>query len=163
MILRGAGIFYELNEKVIRMEQEGRHIMRLDIGEPDLPVDEHIAEAAKKEIEKGNIRYGSAAGEPYLRDSITEFLDMERDNVIITPGSKFAIYALMKSITGNGYVMLFSPSWPTYKLMAEDVRLMTRDIDMNNGWDIDMNVVNENMDDVRLIILNDPNNPTVAR
>jgi len=154
-------IFYELNEKALKLEKEGKNIIRLNIGEPDYRVDKSIIKAAIKRLNEGNVKYGSAAGEYYLREKIACMLNTDTQDIVITPGSKFAIYSIMKNLLNKGdRIMVFAPCWPTYKLIAGDLGIKVCKLEMNEKWDIDTAILNEHMNNIKMIVVINPNNPT---
>ena len=60
-------VLYEINEKAIRLENEGKKIIRLNLGDPDLATPNEIIEAAYAAMKAGKTKYSSAYGESKLR------------------------------------------------------------------------------------------------
>src|SRR5204862_1674344 len=65
----------------------------LNLGDPDLQTPPEIIEAAYQAMKAGKTKYSSAYGEPKLRQKIAEMHGVKIENVIITPGSKWGVFA----------------------------------------------------------------------
>ena len=82
--------------------------VRLDMGEPDFPTPVHIQEAALKAMRDNRTHYGSAYGEPALREAVCASLKrdygVERspENVLITSGGIEAIHVVSATYLNPG-------------------------------------------------------------
>jgi aspartate/methionine/tyrosine aminotransferase len=88
-------MLYEINEKALKLESEGKKIIRLNMGDPDLATPPEIVEAAYASMKAGRTKYSSSYGELNLRQKIAELHGVKTENVVITPGSKWAIFSTM--------------------------------------------------------------------
>jgi Aspartate/tyrosine/aromatic aminotransferase len=88
-------MLYEINEKALKLESEGKRIIRLNLGDPDMATPPEIVEAAYASMKAGKTKYSSSYGELRLRQKIAEVHGVKVENVVITPGSKWAIFATM--------------------------------------------------------------------
>ena len=79
----------ELLTRARQLEAEGRDIIHMEVGEPDFPTPEPIAEAAIAAIQRGKTLYTQALGLPELRAAIADFY-RERYGVVV-PASRIAI------------------------------------------------------------------------
>jgi aspartate/methionine/tyrosine aminotransferase len=79
----------ELLTRARQLEAEGRDIIHMEVGEPDFPTPEPIAEAAIAAIRNGKTLYTQALGLPELRAAISAFY-RERYGVAVSP-SRIAI------------------------------------------------------------------------
>ncbi|MFN4325782.1 MAG: pyridoxal phosphate-dependent aminotransferase [Azonexus sp.] len=79
----------ELLTRARQLEAEGRDIIHMEVGEPDFPTPEPIAEAAIAAIRRGQTLYTQALGLPELRAAIAGFY-RERYGVVV-PASRIAI------------------------------------------------------------------------
>jgi Aspartate/tyrosine/aromatic aminotransferase len=95
-------VLYEINEKAIKLENQGKKIVKLNLGDPDLETPREIIEAAYEAMKKGKTKYSSAYGEKSLREKIAEYHGVSADNVVITPGSKWGVFAAMYLLLKNG-------------------------------------------------------------
>jgi aspartate aminotransferase len=157
-------VLYEINEKAIRLESEGKKIIRLNLGDPDLATPNEIIEAAYASMKAGKTKYSSSYGEGTLRQKLAEFHGVKAENVVVTPGSKWGVFATMYlMMKGGGNVIIPTPYWTAYDLIAKSLGAETKLLktEMEDGWKIDLETLEGLIDkNTRMIILNNPNNPT---
>ena len=157
-------MLYEISEKAIQLENEGKKIIKFNLGDPDQPTPHEIIEAAFEAMKQGKTKYSSSAGERKLREELASIHNVSADNVVITAGSKWAIFSIMfLFLKKGGNVVIPSPHWTSYELTAKslgaEIRFLKTDIDSN--WKIDVEKLRDLIDQkTRLVILNNPNNPT---
>jgi aspartate aminotransferase len=83
---------------------------------------------------------------------------------VITPGSKWGVFATMYLLLkGGGNVVVPTPYWTAYGLTAKtldaETRLLKTEFDAK--WRVDLEAFKRLLDgNTRMIILNNPNNPT---
>lgn len=157
-------MLYEINEKTIKLEGEGKKIIKFNLGDPDQPTSREIIEAAYEAMKRGKTKYSSSVGEKKLREELAGIHKVSADNVIITPGSKWAIFSIMYLLLKNGEnVVMPTPHWTPYELTAKSLGAETRFLrtDFNSNWKINLEKFESLIDQkTRLMILNNPNNPT---
>jgi aspartate aminotransferase len=157
-------MLYEINEKAIRLESKGKKIIRLNLGDPDLATPNEIIEAAYAAMKAGKTKYSSSFGESKLRQKLAELHGVKVENVVITPGSKWGVFATMYlMMKGGGNVIIPTPYWTAYDLIAKSLGAQTKLLrtEMEDGWKVDLGKLEGMIDkDTRMIILNNPNNPT---
>ena len=157
-------MLYEISEKTLKLERQGKKIIKFNIGDPDQSTPRKIIDAAYEAMKSGKTKYSFAAGEPKLREELACIHGVSTENVVITPGSKWAIFSLMYLLLKNeGNVVIPSPYWTSYELIAKnlgaEVRLLRTDLEAN--WKINVEKLEELIDrKTKLLILNNPNNPT---
>ena len=84
---------FEVLARARAMEDAGRKIIHLEIGEPDFPTAPHIVEAAVEALRAGATHYVPAPGIPPLRQAVADFLErtgrmrIAPDRVVVTPGA----------------------------------------------------------------------------
>ncbi|MEI4896719.1 pyridoxal phosphate-dependent aminotransferase, partial [Klebsiella pneumoniae] len=78
-----------------KLESEGKKIIRLNLGDPDLDTPPEIVEAAYASMKAGKTKYSSSYGEKKLREKIAEMHEVKAENVVITPGSKWGVFSTM--------------------------------------------------------------------
>ncbi len=61
-------VLYEINEKALKLESEGKKIIRLNLGDPDLDTPREIIDAAYEAMKRGKTKYSSSYGEMSLRE-----------------------------------------------------------------------------------------------
>ncbi len=157
-------MLYEISEKAIQLENQGKEIIKFNLGDPDLPTPPEIIEAAYEAMKQGKTKYSSAAGEKVLREELAKIHGVSVDNVVVTTGSKWGIFSLLfLSLKPGENIVVPSPHWTSYALGAKklgvEIRLLKRELE--SDWKVDPQKLEELIDDkTRMIILNSPNNPT---
>ena len=157
-------MLYEINEKALKLESEGKKIIKLNIGDPDLETPPEIIEAAYDAMKRGKTKYSSAYGEKSLREKLASIHKVYADNVVITPGSKWGVFSTMYLLLKRGgNVVIPTPYWTAYELAAKTIGAETRFVktELDSNWKIDLEKLESVIDgDTRMIILNNPSNPT---
>ncbi len=97
--------------------------LNLGLGEPDLPTPDVVREAAIRVIRDEQNGDTSHAGVPALREKIAgeyEYLNGDRDRVIVTAGSQEALYLALLSIVDEGdEVLLPNPGFVAYPTIVQ--------------------------------------------
>ncbi len=157
-------MLYEISEKTMKLESEGKKIIKLNIGDPDQPTPQEIVEAAYEAMKQGKTKYSSSAGEKKLRESLAALYNVSADNVVITPGSKWGVFSVMYLFLNKGHnVIIPTPHWTAYELTAKRLGVEIRFLrtEMDSEWKIDVEKLEDLIDrKTGLIIINNPNNPT---
>ncbi len=112
-----------INEAVKRRLAAGEDIVHLGFGEAGLPVHPLLREALGAASAEGG--YEEVAGSPALREAVAGYyrrrgLDTELWQIIVGPGSKALLFALMLSLEGD--VVLPRPAWVSYAAQARLAR-----------------------------------------
>ncbi|MFA5363826.1 MAG: pyridoxal phosphate-dependent aminotransferase [Candidatus Bathyarchaeia archaeon] len=157
-------MLYEISEKAIQLENQGKRILKFNLGDPDLPTPPEIVEAAYEAIKQGKTKYSSSAGEQALRDELANIHGVSADNVVVTTGSKWAVFAsLFLKLKPGDNVVVPSPYWTSYALAAQKLGAQIRLVPsyLESDWTVDVDQLEKLIDNkTRMIILNSPNNPT---
>ena len=111
----------EMSERVRGARAAGREIIGMSSGDPNVPTDPRIVAAAENALRNGSTHYSSSSGEPSLRAAIVQ-RELGRsgvaygvDDVIVTPGGKFALLAALMGVIGPGdEVLIPQPGWVSY-------------------------------------------------
>ena len=53
-------MLYEISEKAIKLENQGKEIIKFNLGDPDLPTPPEIIEAAYEAMKQGKTKYSSS-------------------------------------------------------------------------------------------------------
>lgn len=161
-------------KEIAQLNAEGKDIVSLGIGSPDLPPSETTIKALCNEAPKPNVHgYQSYVGIPELRQGFADWYK-KYFNVDLNPnkeiqpliGSKEGILHISMAFLNQGDgVLVPNPGYPTYmsvsNLLQADVT--TYDLDENENWQPDFEAL-EKMDlsKVKLMWVNYPNMPTGA-
>lgn len=107
--------------RVKELEAAGRDIVRMDVGDPDLPTPEVVTRAAEAAMEAGDTGYTQSAGLPDLRDAVSaRFLSkygvtVDRDDIVVTQGTSPAMLLLFGTLLDPGdEVIISDPCYPAY-------------------------------------------------
>ncbi|NLE05530.1 MAG: aminotransferase class I/II-fold pyridoxal phosphate-dependent enzyme, partial [Crenarchaeota archaeon] len=157
-------MLYEINEKALKLESEGKKIIRLNLGDPDMATPDEIVEAAYSAMKAGKTKYSSSYGEKKLRQKIAEIHGVSLDNVVITPGSKWGVFSsIYLMLREGGNVIIPTPYWTAYDLIAKTVGAKTKLLktEFENNWQVNVDQLEKLIDkETKMIILNNPCNPT---
>jgi len=156
--------------KAKALEEQGKKIIHLEVGEPDFKPPEEVKTALAEVYDKGYGKYGSPKGITELRKFLAETEDDEEgvrcteENIMICPGARFAVYLAINTLLNPGdEIIVIEPAWPAYKDCALNAGIKVRTIKttLETKWEPSIeqinNVINEN---TKMIVLNYPNNPT---
>ncbi len=152
------------------LEAKGRHIIHLEIGEPDFDTPQPIVDAAKEALDQGWTHYGPPQGLPEFREVVANHVSRTRDievgarHVCIVPGAKpMLFFPMLALIEAGDEVMYPDPGFPIYRSMigfldAKPVAIPLRE---ERGFSLDLDFIKDNITErTKLIILNSPHNPT---
>jgi aspartate aminotransferase len=166
----GTETAFEVLARARALEAQGRHIVHLEIGEPDFDTPKSVTAAGVAAIERGETHYTPSAGILDLREAIARYLrrtrglEYDATQVIVAPGAKpIMFYAILALIEGGDEAIFPDPGFPIYSSM----------INFAGGTPVSLPLREENdyvpdLDELRrlvtpktkLIILNSPHNPT---
>jgi len=156
---------------VAQLKGQGADIVDLGPGEPHFSTPAHIKEAAIQAIHGDFTRYTSVAGTRALREAIAtrhreDFgSDYNLDEVIATPGGKYALFAAVQTLINDGdEVVIPVPYWVSFKDMVRFAGGKCVFVDTSeNGFSLTASMIEKVLTPkTRLIILNYPNNPSGA-
>ena len=108
-----------VNERLRRLIEAGRPILHLAFGEAGLPVPEAVLDALRSGGPDNG--YGPVAGSREARAAAAGWFARRRlptdpDQVVLAPGSKALLWALLSVLPGD--VVLPAPSWVSYAAQA---------------------------------------------
>ena len=166
----GTETAFEVLVRARALERQGKNIIHLEIGEPDMDTPSNVVEAGVEALRKGFTHYGPAAGLPELREAIAEEVSASRgikvssDEVVIVPGGKPIIFFTMLALVDEGDEVIYpNPGFPIYESMINFLSAKPVPIPLREERDFRLDV-NELAglitDRTKLIILNSPHNPT---
>ncbi|MGN6464463.1 MAG: pyridoxal phosphate-dependent aminotransferase [Rhizobiaceae bacterium] len=149
---------------------EGRDIINLGIGQPELRTPPHIVEAAIKALRDGHHGYTPATGLLACREAVARRtlsmtgVEVSPENIMILPGGKPTMYAAIIMFGEPGADILYpDPGFPIYRSMIEftGARPVPIPIREENSFAFSAEeTLSLITSKTRLIILNSPANPT---
>ncbi|MDT7828108.1 aminotransferase class I/II-fold pyridoxal phosphate-dependent enzyme [Pricia sp. S334] len=153
---------------------EGRPIINMGIGSPDLAPSKPIIESMQNAVlEAGAHQYQSYQGLPQLREAISTFY-ATRFGVEVDPakeilplmGSKEGIMHISLAFLNPGdEVLIPNPGYPTYTSVTKLVDAVPKyyDLSEENGWFPDLDVLQqEDLSKVKIMWVGYPHMPTGA-
>ncbi len=161
---------FEVLVRARELERQGKHVIHLEIGEPDFPTPAHIVEAAKRALDEGYTHYGPTQGLPELRESVARYVSITRDirvgpqQVSIVPGGKPIIFFPMLALIEPGDEVIYpNPGFPIYESMIRFSGGVPVPIPLieERGFSFDLDLLRKCLSPkTKLLILNSPQNPT---
>ena len=166
----GTETAFEVLAKARALEAQGRHIVHLEIGEPDFDTPPAIAAAGVEAIRGGQTHYTPSAGIPELRNAIaahvtrTRGLPADAADVVVTPGAKpVMFYAVLALLDEGDEAIVPDPGFPIYASMVDFVgaRVVPLPLREENEFGVDVDELKRLITvRTKLLILNSPHNPT---
>jgi aspartate/methionine/tyrosine aminotransferase len=161
---------YAVLAKAQALEAAGKTIIHLEIGQPDAPTFENIAQAGMEAIRQGHTRYTPSAGIRTLRQALAQDAGERRDlsfaaeQVVVGPGAKpFLFFPTLALVRLGDEVIYPDPGFPTYKAMIEVAGGTPVPVPLREEADFSFDL--EAFDRLvsprtRMVVLNSPSNPT---
>jgi aspartate/methionine/tyrosine aminotransferase len=161
---------FEVLAKARALEQQGQHIIHLEIGQPDFPTPSHIVEAGKRALDEGWTGYGPTAGFPEFRELIAAYVSgtrgipVEVDNVCVVPGGKPILFFTMLAVLEPGDEVIYpNPGFPIYESVIEflGAKPVAMPLVERRGFSCDLDLFERSLSPrTRMVVLNSPGNPT---
>jgi len=161
---------FEVLVRARELERQGKHVIHLEIGEPDFPTPAHIVEAAKRALDEGYTHYGPTQGLPELRESVAHYVSTTRhirvgpQHVSIVPGGKPIIFFPMLALIEPGDEVIYpDPGFPIYESMIRFTGGLPVPIPLieERGFSFDLDLLRKRLSPkTKLLVLNSPQNPT---
>ena len=155
-----------------KLEAEGKKIIHLSLGQPDFKSPKHVVEATKKALDDGHHGYVLPNGTIECRNAVSRKIkklynaDINPERVIIMPGGKPTMYYAITLFGEPGSEIIYpDPGFPIYESMINYTGAKAVPINMLENKDFSINpekILSLINDNTRLLILNNPNNPTGA-
>jgi len=157
---------YRISRIARELESKGIDIIHMEIGDPELDVDRRIIDAMYRAALEGYTHYGYSRGIPGLRRSIANYLndklglDLDEDNICLTPGGKVAIYLALR-LLNKRRIGILEPIWGLYYSFSKVLNLDIINVrtEFEDGW-LPKDDALKRFEDVDLISIVNPSNPT---
>lgn len=155
-----------------QMKAEGRDVIELTIGEPDIPTDPALLDVCAASMRAGRTRYSNGRGEPALLNAVSAKYSRRTgrrigtDQVLCFPGTQSALYAVMTGLVEAGDAVLIpDPYYATYEgvVRATGAAIVPVPTRAENRFhlraaDLEAAITPE----TKVLLLNTPHNPTGA-
>jgi aspartate aminotransferase len=161
---------FEVLARARRLEASGRHVVHLEIGEPDFATPDNITEAAVAALQAGYTHYTPAGGIMEAREAVARFvsrhlgIEADASEVVLTPGSKnVLLFVLLACVEAGDEVIYPDPGYPIYSSLVNFIGAVPVPVRLREerGFRMDLEELASLVTPrTRLLILNSPQNPT---
>lgn len=152
---------------------KGNKVYPFHLGDINIPTPSNIIEASIKAIHDGKTGYCPPAGVPLLREILANDINASHDtnyameNIAIQPGGKPTINKFFLALMNPGDEVLYpNPGYPIYESQIEfhgGKAVPYSYVEGRENFEFDMeSIENQITPRTRLLVLNDPQNPTGA-
>jgi len=152
------------------LEKQGRDVIHFDLGEPDFDTPQHIKNATKEALDKGEVHYSPIAGIDGLKKAISKKLQNENnleylaEEIIVTTGVAQGMLASILCFLNEGEEILIpDPGYLSYIYIPKIAQgiIKTYSLKEENNFQIDMEELKKKTTaKTKVIVLISPNNPT---
>lgn len=169
MALLGTETAFEVLARAKALERQGKHIVHLEIGEPDFDTPAAITEAGIQALRDGHTHYTPTAGLWEVREAVAQYVGRTRgirvapDEVVLTTGAKPVIFfAMLALIEPGDEVIVPDPAYPIYESAARFAGGTVRPLVLReeNDFRVDPGEFRRLLSRrTKLVVLNSPHNP----
>jgi aspartate/methionine/tyrosine aminotransferase len=159
-----------LLQRAKELEQQGKDIIHMEIGEPDFSTPKLIIKAGLDFIATGEVKYTSAAGLPQLREKIAQFyqktynVTVAKERIFITPGASGAfLLALGTSLNPDDELLMSDPCYPCNSNFVSLLNATTRFVPVNAANDYQLtaeDIKTHWQPQTKGVLIASPSNPT---
>ena len=128
-------IVMDVMEAARRAEDEGRHIIHMEVGQPGTGAPQGALDAVSRAMGEGPMGYTVALGLPALRARIARMygewynVDLNPDRVVVTPGSSGGFILAFTALFDTGdRVGVGAPGYPSYRQILRALDLTPVDL-----------------------------------
>jgi len=161
---------FKVGPHIVRVEKNINPVIKLNLGEPDFSVPEHIKEEIKRQLDLDNTHYCDPKGVLSLRNAIsnqineTRRLNTNPEQVVVFPGGKPSIGMAQQVYCEPGDEIIYpSPGFPIYESFIRYVRAVPVPLHLKEESNFTFSaeeLANLITPKTKLIYLNFPSNPT---
>ncbi len=161
---------FKVGPHIVRVEKNINPVIKLNLGEPDFSVPEHIKEEIKRQLDLDNTHYCDPKGVLSLRNAIsnqineTRRLNTNPEQVVVFPGGKPSIGMAQQVYCEPGDEVIYpSPGFPIYESFIRYVRAVPVPLHLKEESNFTFSaeeLANLITPKTKLIYLNFPSNPT---
>jgi aspartate aminotransferase len=162
---------FEVLQRARALEAQGKHIIHLEIGQPDFPTPKHVIEAGQRALDEGWTGYGPTPGFPDFREAIAEYITRTRGisgitgkNVMVVPGGKPIMFFTMMAVLEPGDEVIYpNPGFPIYESMINFLGATPVPVPLveSRGFSFDLDTFRQKLSNkTKFVVLNSPANPT---
>ena len=166
----GTEAVYNIFAKTKKLIKEGKEIIDLSLGQSDFKSPQHAVDAAIKALRNGHHGYTLPNGIIECREAVSRKIkslykaNVDPERIVIMPGGKPTMYYAISFFGEPGVEIIYpDPGFPIYESMINftGAKAVSYNMTENKGFSLNpdkvLSLVNEK---TRLLILNNPHNPT---
>ncbi|HBF43262.1 MAG TPA: aspartate aminotransferase [Desulfobacteraceae bacterium] len=163
-------IVMDILEKAHELERQGRHIIHLEIGEPDFKTPKCICDAAQYAIENGRTHYTHSLGIIELRQAICSNyhekygVHVDPEQIVVTSGTSPALFMVFSTLLDTGDEIIMSdPHYPCYPNFVHFLHAnpLFANVFEEDGFQLSAEAIRRKISPkTRAILINSPSNPT---
>jgi len=166
----GTEAVYNIFAKTKKLTKQGKEIIDLSLGQSDFKSPQHAVDAAIKALKEGHHGYTLPNGIIECREAVSRKIkslykaNVNPERIVIMPGGKPTMYYAISFFGEQGVEIIYpDPGFPIYESMINftGAKAVSYNMTENKGFSINpdkvLSLVNEK---TRLLILNNPHNPT---
>lgn len=170
--LMGTEAAFGFGSRIVEVEKADQaRVIRCNLGQPDFPLPQHIAEAVIGAIRDGQTTYCDPQGTPELRAALARKIAADRgldeidpERVVVFPGARPSIGFAQQAYCERGDEIIYpTPGYPLYESYVPYVGAKCVPIHLreDHGFSLTTEELEPLISDsTRLIYLNFPSNPT---
>jgi len=158
-------------DAVSALEAQGKDVVHWQIGRPDFDTPNHIKEAAKTSLDRGDVHYAPSTGIPILRKGIAERTEVDtgvsvdpNTQVIVMAGANEGILVSMLALINPGdEVIIADPNWHHYKSCVSIAGGVPIEVETKEEHGFNLrseDIQNKINSNTKMICLTSPGNPT---
>jgi len=160
-------IVMEILERAKELEREGRDIIHMEIGEPDLSPSPKVLEAVERYKDKAN-RYTHSLGIWELREAVAEYyfetygVEISPERVVITTGTSGAFSLIFSTLFEPGEAVIFTdPGYPCYKNFSHIYCLRPLNVPVGKPTDYELKpqMLKDIKENYKGFLVTSPSNP----
>lgn len=166
------GAKWDIHSRARRMVADGRDVIELTIGEPDVPTPEALIDVAEAAMRAGRTGYSNGRGEPALLCALSRRYTQRSgrpigtNQILCLPGTQTSLYAVMTALLQPGdEILVGDPMYATYEglIASTGAALVPVPLRPEAGFrmradDVAARITSRS----RVLFLNTPHNPTGA-
>jgi aspartate/methionine/tyrosine aminotransferase len=163
-------IVMDVMERANALEREGRHIIHLEIGEPDFDTPQCIKAAGIRAIQEGKTHYTHSLGTLELREAICQQheeeygVHVDPDQIIVASGTSPAMLLIFSALLEHGdEIIVSNPYYPCYSNIISYLggACAFVNVDEDDGFQFRPEEVAKRVTPrTKAILINSPSNPT---
>ena len=166
----GTEAVYNIFAKTKKLTQQGKEIIDLSLGQSDFKSPQHVVDKAIKALRDGHHGYTLPNGIIECREAVCRKIknlykvNIEPERIVIMPGGKPTMHYAISFFGEPGAEIIYpDPGFPIYESMINFTGATAVPYDMMENQDFSINpdkilsLINKK---TRLLILNNPHNPT---